>query len=78
MACIIKAKHASCFAQLVICQAFEGRLCRNGHEDGQWDIAVGYFESASARFGCLWRESHYESGIGMLVEILEGRTEHLA
>lgn len=31
--CIVQAEHAPCIAQLVVCQAFEGSLRRDGHED---------------------------------------------
>lgn len=56
MICIVQAEHTPRFAQLVICQAFEGRLRCDRHKNRQRDGAVGKVEGTRAGFRSLSKE----------------------
>ena len=61
MICVIQTEHASRLPELVVCQALEGCLCCNGHEDRQLDGAMWEMERAGAGFGGLIRVMRQES-----------------
>jgi hypothetical protein len=41
MVSVVETKSASLIFKLLWAKAFEGCLCGYGHEDGEWDRAVG-------------------------------------
>lgn len=53
MICVIQTEHTPCFSQLIVGQAFKRCLCRDGHEDRQWNGAMREVEGACAGFGGL-------------------------